>query len=212
MYIPKAFEETDLEQLHNLIRAHNFGVLFSQTASGPFATHLPFMIDSEEGRHGTLIGHFAKGNPHWEALREDQEILVVFQGAHSYISPNWYANQVTVPTWNYAVVHAYGKPHLTHDKQELLDMVSSLVELHEADREPRWDIETADPIMDAELSGIVGIRIPIDRIEGKYKFNQNRPTSDQMGVVEALEYSEDPLQIETAQIMQQNIDKKRNSS
>ena len=212
MHVPKAFEEHDISKLHELIRQYNFGILFSQSDERPYATHLPFMIDPKDGEFGTLIGHFAKTNPHWESLNENSNVLVVFQGPHSYISPSWYINQVTVPTWNYAVVHAYGNPQLTHDKDEMREMVSELVEVHEAAISPRWELETAAPVMDAELNGIVGFKIQITKLEGKYKFNQNRTLSDQIGVVKALENSEDPLQAEVAEIMKANVSKKRESS
>jgi transcriptional regulator len=209
MYVPKAFEESDLNKLHNLILNNNFGILFNQTEDGPFATHLPFMIDAARGEFGTLIAHFAKANSHWQLFDSSQEVLVVFQGPHSYISPSWYENKVTVPTWNYAVTHVYGIPEITHDKEKKRAMVAQLVHYHEADRENPWDIESAEPVMDAELDHIVGFEIPISRIEGKYKFNQNRTLADQTGVAEALQDSVHENESQVASIMNENIQVKK---
>lgn len=209
MYIPKSFQEDNINILHDLIERYNFATLFSQHDGTPFATHLPFMLDKSRGEQGTLIAHFARANAHWKMLNEKAEVLIVFQGAHSYISPAWYENQVTVPTWNYAVIHAYGKPALIHDTQRLRGMVENLVVQHES---YGWDVRQADPIMDAQLQAIVGLEIPIARIEGKYKFNQNRTKADQQRVINALENASDPLQRETADIMRRNLEKKQMTS
>lgn len=109
MYIPRSFREDNIAALHELIRQHSFGTLFSQTSEGPFATHLPFLIDPEPWPFGTMRAHMARANPHWRRLTNAVDVLVVFLGPHAYISPSWYVNQVTVPTWNYAAVHAVGR-------------------------------------------------------------------------------------------------------
>lgn len=201
MYIPNSFKEENLDVLYNLMERYNFATLFSQQDGTPFATHLPFIIDRT---HGTLIAHFARANPHWKMLDAQTEVLVVFQGAHTYISPAWYENQVTVPTWNYAVVHVYGKPILIHDPETLRPMVETLVQQHE---HAGWDMMQADSIIDGQLKAIVGLEIPILRVEGKYKFNQNRTVADQQGVIRALAQATDPLQQETADIMRRNLEK-----
>src|SRR6266516_4165261 len=109
MYIPAAFRETRLEVVHSLIREHSFGTLVSQLDGQLFATHLPFLLDAGRGPQGTLLGHMARANPHWECFSEpDLESLVIFQGPHAYVSPSWYLSDLAVPTWNYTAVHAYG--------------------------------------------------------------------------------------------------------
>src|SRR5687767_4420480 len=110
MYIPRAFQETRAEAIHDLIRAHSFGLLVSRQGETMEASHLPFLLDDGRGLHGTLVGHMARANPQWQALQEGAEALVIFSGPHAYISPSWYEIHPSVPTWNYATVHAYGTP------------------------------------------------------------------------------------------------------
>jgi transcriptional regulator len=124
--------------------------------------------------------------------------------AHAYISPAWYHEQVTVPTWNYAVVHATGTPQLVEDNARLRDMVMALVDNHEAPLGRPWDVRKAEPTIDEELRAIIGFEIPIDRLEGKFKMNQNRSREDQEGVVTALEKSADPSEREIARMMFEN--------
>src|ERR1051325_4993135 len=120
MYIPNSFREDDPALLHELIRQYNFGILVTQhdssSSSGqgvsPFAAHLPFLVDAKRGPHGTLVAHMARANPQWRDFADGREALAIFQGPHAYISPSWYDEPVSVPTWNYAVVHAYGTPRI----------------------------------------------------------------------------------------------------
>lgn len=201
MYIPKHTAETDIPTLQAFMQANNFAILFSSRDNQPMATHLPFMLDTTRGTYGTLIAHFAKANPHWQLLDADTEILVVFHGAHSFISPTWYANATVVPTWNYATVHAYGKGHLIHDAEELRAMVTELVSVH--DHLPNIEDEFPQHLMQA----IVGIEIPIDRFEGKFKFSQNKSIEDQQGVVAVLSESKEDMQRAVADIMRKNIER-----
>ncbi len=129
----------------------------------------------------------------------------MFQGPHSYISPAWYRNQNTVPTWNYAAVHAYGVPRLITDPADLRFLIEKLVRFHESQVGNLWDIRQAERVMDANLRGIVGFEIPIARIDGKFKFNQNLPAADREGVVRALEKSADQIQRAVAAIMRRNL-------
>jgi transcriptional regulator len=155
------------------------------------------------GEHGILAGHMARANPQWKSWDGATRVLVIFHGPHSYISPAWYEQQVTVPTWNYVTVHAYGVPSLIHDADLLRPMVVGLTDRFE--RDGGWSVERAAPIMDTELQAIVGFEIPIDRLEGKFKLNQNRPEADQRGVVRALEQSSEPDQRAIAELMRQNL-------
>lgn len=205
MWTPRPFRQEDVQTLHALMRRHNFAVLFSQADGRPYATHLPFMIDENRGPYGTLVGHMARANPHWKRFDDATQVLVVFQGPHAYISPSWYEDQVTVPTWNYAAVHAYGIPRLIHEPERLRPMVGELTRLHETAVGSTWDLDQAKPVMDTELKAIVGFEIPIDRLEGKYKFNQNRSRADQEGVIRALERATDPLERDVAAIMRSNV-------
>ena len=205
MYNPRSYRNENPDALFELIRRYNFAALFTQRDGESFATHLPFMVDADRGPHGTLIAHMARANPHWRAFEGAPPSLVVFMGPHAYISPAWYEEQETVPTWNYAVVHALGTPRLVTDDAALRAMVMRLVENHEAPLGRPWDLRKAEAVIDAELKGIVGFEIPIDTLEGKFKLNQNRTRADQEGVVRALETSSDPTEREVARLMRENL-------
>jgi transcriptional regulator len=204
MYNPRSYRNENPGELFALIRRYNFATLFTHRGGESFATHLPFMVDAERGARGTLIAHMAKANPHWRAFAGAPPSLVVFMGPHAYISPAWYEEQETVPTWNYAVVHAGGTPRLV-DEEALRAMVLRLVDTHEAPLGRPWDLRKAESVMDVELKAIVGFEIPIDRLEGKFKLNQNRSRADQEGVVRALEASADPSEREVARMMRENL-------
>jgi transcriptional regulator len=205
VYTPRSFREDDPVVLHDLIRRYDFGTLFSAGADGPVATHLPFTLDPQRGEQGTLVAHMARANPHWRAFRPDEEVLAVFAGPHAYISPTWYAEKVTVPTWNYAAAHVYGVPVLVEDPDVLRSQVERLVRDHEAHRDPAWDVGAAEPTMASLLQAIVGFEIPITRIEGKMKFNQNRSRDDQEGAIRGLEAEGDEAARAVADIMRGNL-------
>ncbi|MGI9627669.1 MAG: FMN-binding negative transcriptional regulator [Longimicrobiales bacterium] len=210
MYLPRSFRVEDLAVLHELIEVHSFATLFSTFEGTSVASHLPFMLDRSRGEHGTLIAHFARANKHWKHFEGGGEALVVFQGPHAYISPAWYEDQVTVPTLNYAVVHTYGVPRLIHDPAALRDMVLRLVDVHEGvGSDASWDVAKAEPVMETELKAIVGFELEIERIEGKFKFNQNRSQADQAGVADRLGGSADANERAVADIMTGNLKAER---
>src|SRR5579884_2986746 len=142
MYIPKAFRQDDLATLHKLMRECSFATLITQQDGTPLATHLPFILDAERGPYGTLFGHIARANSQWHTFEEGQEALVIFQGPHAYITPSWYEAKLAVPTWNYAVVHAYGVPRLIEDKTVLSGLLQTLVQTYEAGFETPWTFES----------------------------------------------------------------------
>ncbi len=187
MYTPSSFKETDPNILFDLIEQYNFGIIFSQHGEQPEATHLPFLLDRDRGENGFLIAHFAKANKHWRRIESNREVLVVFQGPHSYISPSWYKNRNTVPTWNYATVHVYGKVQITEDPQRLAEMVTRLTHYHEDQIKTDWDLSEGHSVFERELKGIVGFELEISSIQGKFKFNQNRSEEDQRSVVDHLD-------------------------
>ena len=191
MYLPDHFAETRIEELHRIIREHPLGVLVTQAASGLDANHLPFELIPDRGAYGTLQAHIARANPLSEDLTDGSEVLVVFRGAHGYISPNWYPSKHethrNVPTWNYEVVHAHGRLHLIDETKFVGGLVARLTHAHEA-AEPRpWTLADAPrDYIDEMLSNIVGIRIEVTRLTGKRKLSQNRDARDVQGVIEAL--------------------------
>jgi transcriptional regulator len=203
MYTPAAFRQDDLATLHEQMRACRLPTLVSHGSQGLLASHLPLLLAPDEGEYGTLYGHFARANPQWRDLAEDSEVLVIFQGPEAYISPSWYAAKAehgkVVPTWNYISVQAHGRAEVFDDAERLLQLVSRLSDLHEADRPQPWAVSDAPrEYIDSMLRAIVGFALPIQRIEGKWKLGQNRSSADQVGVREGLTASSDARDRELA--------------
>ncbi len=191
MYTPKAFEVTDLALMHQAIEQSELATLVTMTASGLVATHLPFMLDAARGAYGTLTGHVSRANLQWHTSDPKVEALVIFQGLDAYVSPNWYpAKQETgrvVPTWNYAAIHAYGYASFFEDTERLRGVVTELTQRHEASFPKPWQVTDAPAnYIDSQLKAIVGVEVPILRMDGKQKFNQNRSAADRGGVVAGL--------------------------
>jgi len=191
MYIPQHFAETRLEVLHALIRAHSLATIVTTGPAGLVANHVPLELDPESGPNGMLRGHVARANPVWREHAADQPVLVIFQGPQAYVSPAWYPSKRTdrraVPTWNYAVVHAYGHPTLIEDREWLHGLVGRLTDRHEETRPDRWHVTDAPhDYIDRMLRAIVGFEIPIERLEGKWKMSQNHPAANRAGVVDGL--------------------------
>jgi transcriptional regulator len=189
MYIPKHFREDDITTLHKFMQAYSFATLVTQHEGVPFATHLPFILDTQRGSHGTLLAHMAHANTQWHDFNSEQEILTIFQGPHAYISPSWYEVELSVPTWNYAVVHAYGIPHLIEDGEELYKLLKTLIETHEAQFKNPWPFQLPEGYLQKMIRGIVGFEIEITRLEGKFKMSQNRTESERENVIAALQES-----------------------
>ena len=189
MYIPKAFREDDIGTLHTFIQAYSFATLVTLHEGMPFATHLPFLLDAERGPNGILLAHMACANPQWHDFASAQEVLVIFQGPHTYISPSWYEVELSVPTWNYAVVHAYGLPHLIEDGEELYKLLKTLIQTHEANFEMPWPFQLPDDYLQKMMRAIVGFEIEITRLEGKFKLSQNRTETERENVIAALQES-----------------------
>jgi transcriptional regulator len=197
MYVPDWFREESIPKLHALIRGFSFAPLVTQIDGSPFATHLPFLLDSERGALGTLRGHMARANPHWRSFSASAASLVIFQGPHACISPSWYEAQPAVPTWNYAVVHAYGTPTCV-DEQTLNEILrATIAEFDGTDRSP----VLPDEFFDKMSRGVVGFKMEITRLEGKYKLSQNRSAEDRRRVIAALLQSDGEGDQQTAEWM-----------
>lgn len=192
MYVPPAFRQDDLPTLHAMIAQVRLATLVTSGPEGLIATHLPLLLDPEDGPCGTLTGHFAKPNPHWRTAEAGGgSSLAIFQGPEAYISPSWYpskqAEGKAVPTWNYVAIHAHGPLEVFHEADALLDVVSRLSNRFEAGRPDPWSVADApESYMAAMLKGIVGFRLRIERLEGKWKLSQNRSEADRAGVVAGL--------------------------
>ena len=190
LYVPESFAERDEAALHAFIDAYGFAMLISPDAADPPVTHLPLLLDRSRGKQGVLLGHVARGNPHWHHLESQPEVLAVFHGPHAYVSPSWYESHPSVPTWNYATVHAHGTARLLHEARDLEQLVGRLVDQYEGGRAQPWSIELPPDYQTQMLRGIVGFEITITRLTGKFKLSQNRPATDRVRVTEALERGE----------------------
>ena len=206
MYIPKYFAETDTQTLQEFMRAHSFATLVTPHDGAPFANHLPLMLDSGIGTHGALLGHMARNNPQWQDFAAGAEVLVVFQGPHAYVSPDWYEpDAMVVPTWNFMAVHAYGKARILSE-DELVETLHQLVDENEKAFSQPWKFGLTRAMRERMLSAIVGFEISLDRLEGKFKLSQNRSQQDQRNVIAQLsqsEYGED-----VAHNMRKNLERK----
>lgn len=200
MYQVAAFREERIDVMHALIRTHPLAVLVTSAGGTLEANHLPLLIDPLPSPQGTLRGHVARANPLWRQVHGtgyENEVLAVFQGPQVYVTPSWYPEKRTsgkvVPTWNYAVVHARG-PLIIHDDRDWLrDLVSRLTDQQEAGLPQPWGINDAPAdYIERMLGAIVGIEIPLTRIEGKWKVSQNKADADRAGVVDGLAQSADP--------------------
>ncbi|WP_407169269.1 FMN-binding negative transcriptional regulator [Bradyrhizobium sp. ORS 111] len=205
MYIPPAFRDDDLDNIRETIRSGRLANLITATSDGPLATPLPLFLDETEGEHGALYGHLAKANPQWRAASIG-EALAIFMGAEAYVTPSWYVTkqeaECVVPTWNYVAVHAHGPIEFFEDPERLLAVVTRLTNIHETLRATPWSVSDAPAdFIAAQLYGIVGVHIPITKIEGKRKMSQNRPAADRIGVATGLAASKQPRDQEVAALI-----------
>ena len=204
MYVPAHFNEPSLDMLHARIAQHPFGTLITHGKSGLDANHLPFELDTEGGGLGVLHAHVARANPVWQDIADGDEVLVVFHAGDAYISPSWYPSKheshKQVPTWNYIVVHAYGRVTVRDDERYVRGVVGRLTRTHEASQPQPWKMADAPKdYLDAMLKSIVGLQIDITRLTGKNKLSQNKEARDIRGAAEALNAREN-IQIANAML------------
>ena len=179
MYSPKFNQIIDRALLIEAMQAYSFAILFGPQGESLVATHLPLVV-KDEGEHGLIAGHFAKANRHWQALA-NREVLVVFPGPHSYVSPTNYTDPLSVPTWNYIAVHACGTLQLVEDEAGKDALLAGLIQANEPAFAEQWR-SMPDGFRRTMLAGIQGFRIPIGRIEGKFKISQNRDPQERINV------------------------------
>jgi transcriptional regulator len=207
MYQPPHFREDRLEVQHALIRAHPLGLLVTNGRSGLIANPVPFTLDEAASPYGTLRVHLSRANPQWRDFDPEQEALVVFQGVETYITPSWYEAKrehgKVVPTWNYAIVQAYGRMRVMDDPDWLLEQITALTGTQESARQEPWAVSDAPAsFVAAQLKGIVGIEIEITRIEGKWKVSQNRSEADRQGVAAGLRLLDDDASRQMAEMVE----------
>jgi transcriptional regulator len=191
MYVPRHFEETRLPVIHGLIEAHPFGTLVTMGSAGLIASHIPLVLERDGTELGVLRGHLSRANAQWKEFSTDVEALAIFSGPHHYVTPTWYPEKAetgkVVPTWNYAVVHAYGRVSIHENADWLRAHLETLTNIHEAGSATPWKVADApDEYVSAMMKGIVGFELAVTRLEGKWKASQNRSERDRAAVAEGL--------------------------
>jgi len=206
VYLPPHFAATDYEAMHQLIRDFPLGTVVTLGAEGLVANHIPFVLDALTGEYGRLLGHVARKNAVWYDHDPEQEVLVVFQSVNAYITPNWYVTKQetheVVPTWNYSVVHVYGKLIVYDDAKWVRGQAGKLTKQEEAIQPSPWKMADAPPaFVSANLEQIVGIEIPMSRMIGKLKASQNRRDEDREGAIAGLRQTGDVSKVAMADLM-----------
>ena len=204
MYTPESFRVSDLPTLHEDMERWNFATLITPDAEGGAqVTHLPLLLDRDTGRLGVLAGHMAKANAHWRAFNGSHDSLAIFHGPHAYISPRWYSTEIAVPTWNYVVVHALGRPRLVEGSRRMEAHLRRLIRRQEGTGPESWRPDKVPRATYAGLlKGIVCFDMPILRLEGKAKLGQNRSRDDILGLIQGLQASDAAANRELIQMTQ----------
>lgn len=203
MYIPKHFQITNEEMIYDFIEKYSFATLFSQHNGEPYATHLPLTLNKGES---ALYGHFARPNGQWKDIK-NQQVLVVFQGPHCYISPSWYETMKAVPTWNYVSIHLYGRMEIVEDPKVIFDSLNDMVKKYESSDSP-YHLSDVDPsFIEGMRKGIVAFRINISKMEAKAKLSQNHPVERQELIIKHLENTSNQDNLQVASLMKKNLQK-----
>lgn len=199
MFIPRYHKQENIEEVKKFLIENSFGILISQTEGKITGTHIPMELDTDENGEAILLGHIAKANPQSKNLRNEDEILAIFNGPHSYISSSWYQKE-NVPTWNYVAVHVYGSVKII-EGQELMDSLKKLVDKYEQNSENPVSMEKMTSKTLKQINGIIGFSIKINEIQAAYKLSQNRGKVDYDNIINKLEKISDPNSIAVAQEM-----------
>jgi len=210
MYLPHYFEENRLSELHGLIQTHPLATIAIVADGEVFTAHLPMLITRDDGEFGTLHAHMPRSDLMWQQFVHASDAVAIFQGEQTYVSPNWYpSKQATgkqVPTWNYAVVHVHGKPRAIEDADWLFAHLNEMTDAQEAGQRLPWRVTDAPRnFIDKLMGAIVGIEMPIKRIKGKWKMNQDETREDQLGVATNLRAKKDETSLILAEMVEQRI-------
>ncbi|MCM3617278.1 FMN-binding negative transcriptional regulator [Sutcliffiella horikoshii] len=206
MYIPKQFRKEEITEIVEFIRSNSFGVLFSQHDGMPTATHLPFIVSVQDDSSITLISHMAKANPQWKTLHS-QSALAVFTGPHAYVSASWYEEENTVSTWNYLSAHVLGKIEIVQDDESLKQILKETTDFYEQEFENPWKLEDHEKTVDSMLNGIVGLKMQVEKVDGKWKLNQHHSTVRKQRVIEQLKKQTHYDSNEIARLMEMDLNK-----
>jgi transcriptional regulator len=210
MYIPRHNAENRIPVMHALMVSAPFATLVTLGSSGLFASHIPMVLEHDGSPFGTLRAHISRANTQWRDLLTNVDALAIFAGPHHYISPNWYPETrehgKEVPTWNYVVVHAYGPLKVIQDKDWLRKNVQRLTDIHEAASPTPWKVNHAPAeFIDSLLHGIVGLEVPIQRLEGKWKVSQNRTERERNGVIDGLRQLDTPESLAMKALVEERL-------
>lgn len=203
MYIPPYYRINDRKKIVSFMRAYNFGLLISAPDNIPEATHLPFIIE-DNGKEIKLISHLAAVNPQAKNIESEKEALVVFSEPHAYISPSHYESKINVPTWNYAAVHAYGKPVILNSDKEKIETLEKMISFYEKDYMAQWK-SLPEKYVSGMLKEIVAFEIPVIRMDAKHKLSQNKTKKEQQNIIEEMQKSDDSLKRTIAEMMKENL-------
>ncbi|NEU32040.1 FMN-binding negative transcriptional regulator [bacterium LRH843] len=201
MYIPKHFKVTNVDEIWDFVQKYSFGTIVTTEQEKPIATHLPLQL-MKEGDTYYITGHMAYGNCQWRTFETCEDVLVMFQGPHAYISSSWYKEE-NVPTWNYQAVHIYGTATILNE-DELKHDLRILLEKYEKHRKNSvlWD-KVSPEVLEKQLKGIVGFKIKVQEIQAAYKLSQNRNEEDYHNIVNKLYEEKDLSSQQMAQVMQE---------
>lgn len=204
MYVPSVFSQTELSQLHDMLERYSFAILITPSDESPQITHLPLLLDRNSGPQGTIVGHLARANPHANQLT-GRPSTAIYSGPHTYISPTWYEADHVVPTWNYVAVHVTGSMELIEEPTALREIVERMTDTYEASMPTPWKLPRSTAI-DRMLDQIVGFRLRIESIEGKWKLNQNHSAERRRKVISQLRRQGDPDSLMIANLMSASLE------
>lgn len=199
MYTPKHFEEKDRAKLIEFMRQFNFASVVNKTKKRYWATHLPFLISEKNGEI-LLRAHMAKANPQWVNFKNDEEVLVIFQEPHAYISTELYETSISVPTWNYIAVHAYGTPRILSSREDKIKILEDSFAEFQPSYQKQWE-QLPEKYREDLLNGITAFKINVTDIEGKFKLSQNRTKNERGNIISYLSKSEDKSKSDIAMYM-----------
>ncbi|QPZ41454.1 FMN-binding negative transcriptional regulator [Bacillus halotolerans] len=203
MYIPKYYKVTNVNDIWDFVQNNSFGTIVTTAQGKPIATHLPLQL-MKEGDTYYITGHIAYGNPQWRTFETCEDVLVMFQGPHAYISSSWYEKE-NVPTWNYQAVHVYGTASILNE-EELKHDLTMLLQKYEKNRENPvlWD-KLSPQLLESQLKGIVGFKMKVEEIQASYKLSQNRNEKDYMNIIDQLRNEGNPNSKQMAELMEKRL-------
>lgn len=207
MFTPKNYRNDNIDEIHDFINHNGFAILINQVNNRPWATHIPLVLDKNAEGKDVLVGHIAKTNPQWKDFNENEQVLVIFNGPHTYISSSWYDHE-NVPTWNYLAVHVYGKIKIM-EGQQLYEALAKLVDKYEVHSAKPVSVHTmSQEMIRKEMKGVVGFEISMDEVQATYKLSQNRNQYNHSLIIDELEKIDDSNAREIAKEMRKRVPEK----